>query len=156
MGASGTNLRKTNLWAAPHERAPLVNKNISVQIIDDVAGRNPGRGFLAGKAGLGVVGKNNIEAAAKDRRCDCGTGQKGRKTSTKCYFDRGGFLFHGKIKALADAAREGGLEILRRRLWQNVTTVTVGAAAAGVAGTAKRKRRNSLTAWSRSTASPRR
>ena len=28
----------------------------------------------------------------------------------ECYFDRGGYLFHGKVKALADAAREAGLK----------------------------------------------
>jgi large subunit ribosomal protein L18 len=84
------------------------NKNISVQLIDDVNGVTLASASSLEK-GLGVVGKNNIEAATKvgtaiaDRAIKAGV--------TEAYFDRGGFLFHGKVKALADAAREGGLKI---------------------------------------------
>ena len=84
------------------------NKNISVQLIDDVNGVTLASASSLEK-GLGVVGKNNIEAASKvgtaiaDRAIKAGV--------TEAYFDRGGFLFHGKVKALADAAREGGLKI---------------------------------------------
>ena len=57
---------------------------------------------------LGVVGKNNVEVAAKIGKA---IAERARKAGVdSCYFDRGGFLFHGKIKALADAAREGGLK----------------------------------------------
>jgi large subunit ribosomal protein L18 len=57
---------------------------------------------------LGVVGKNNVEASTK---VGAAIAERAKKAGVaECYFDRGGFLFHGKIKALADAAREGGLK----------------------------------------------
>ena len=58
---------------------------------------------------LGIVGKNNVEAAAK---VGAAIAERARKAGVEeAYFDRGGFLFHGRVKALADAAREGGLKI---------------------------------------------
>ena len=84
------------------------NKNISVQLIDDVNGVTIASASSMEKA-LGVVGKNNVEAAAK-----IGTAIAERAKAAgveEAYFDRGGFLFHGRVKALADAAREGGLKI---------------------------------------------
>ncbi|WP_226779714.1 50S ribosomal protein L18 [Oceaniglobus trochenteri] len=83
------------------------NKNISVQLIDDVNGVTLASASSLEKD-LGFVGKNNVEAAAK-----IGTTIAERAKAAgveQCYFDRGGFLFHGKVKALADAAREGGLK----------------------------------------------
>ena len=82
-------------------------KNISVQLIDDVQGRTLAAASSLEKA-LGVVGKNNVEAAAK---IGAAIAERAKAAGVEeCYFDRGGFLFHGKIKALADAAREGGLK----------------------------------------------
>lgn len=84
------------------------NKNISVQLIDDVRGVTLASASTLEKD-LGLVGKNNVEAATKvgsviaERAKAAGV--------SEAYFDRGGFLFHGKVKALADAAREGGLKI---------------------------------------------
>ncbi len=84
------------------------NKNISVQLIDDVAGKTVASASTLEK-GLGVVGKNNIEAAAK---VGAAIAERAKKAGVEAaYFDRGGFLFHGKVKAVADAAREGGLKI---------------------------------------------
>ncbi len=83
------------------------NKNISVQLIDDVNGVTLASASTMEKA-LGVVGKNNVEAAAK---VGAAIAERAKKAKvSECYFDRGGFLFHGKVKALADAAREGGLK----------------------------------------------
>ena len=84
------------------------SKNISVQLIDDVAGKTVASASSLEKA-LGVVGKNNIEAATK---VGAEIAKRAKKAGVEeAYFDRGGFLFHGKVKALADAAREGGLKI---------------------------------------------
>jgi len=83
------------------------NKNISVQLIDDVNGVTLAAASSQ-EAGLGVVGKNSVEAAAK---VGSAIAERARAAGVEeCYFDRGGFLFHGKVKALAEAAREGGLK----------------------------------------------
>ena len=83
------------------------NKNISVQLIDDVKGVTLASASSLEKD-LGVVGKNNVEAATKVGAL---IAERAKAAGVEeCYFDRGGFLFHGKVKALADAAREGGLK----------------------------------------------
>jgi len=83
------------------------NKNLSVQLIDDLRGVTLAAASTLEKD-LGVVGRNNVEAAAK---VGAAIAERARKAGVEeCYFDRGGFLFHGKVKALADAAREGGLK----------------------------------------------
>lgn len=84
------------------------NKNIFAQLIDDVAGRTLAAASTMEPA-LGMVGKNNIEAATK---VGAAIAERAKAAGVEeAYFDRGGFLFHGKVKALADAAREGGLKI---------------------------------------------
>ena len=83
------------------------SKNISVQLIDDVNGVTLASASSLEK-GLGLVGKNNKEASAKVGSAIAERAQKAGVS--ECYFDRGGFIFHGKVKALADAAREGGLK----------------------------------------------
>ncbi|MBV7408127.1 50S ribosomal protein L18 [Maritimibacter sp. DP1N21-5] len=82
------------------------SKNISAQLIDDVKGVTLASASSLEKD-LGIVGKNNVEAAAKVGSV---IAERAKKAGVEVvYFDRGGFLFHGKVKALADAAREGGL-----------------------------------------------
>jgi len=84
------------------------NKNISVQLIDDLQGTTLASASSLEKD-LGVVGKNNVEAATKVGQA---IAERAKKAGIEeAYFDRGGFLFHGKVKALAEAAREGGLKI---------------------------------------------
>ena len=80
------------------------NKNIYAQIIDDVKGvtlasaSSQEKGKAAGnKDAAAAVGKLIAERAK----------QAGVSTVV---FDRGAYLFHGRVKALADAAREGGLQ----------------------------------------------
>ena len=77
---------------------------IYAQLIDDVKGVT-----IASSSSLELKLKNNnLEAAAavgKD------IAEKAKKAEIKTVvFDRGGYLYHGRVKALADAARENGLE----------------------------------------------
>ena len=77
-------------------------KHIYAQIIDDAQGRT-----LAAASTLGSKGPND-DAAAQVGKDIADAAKKAGVTTV--VFDRGGFLFHGRVKALADAAREGGLE----------------------------------------------
>ena len=79
-------------------------KHIYAQVIDDAEGKT-----LAAASTLGADASGaNVEAAKK---VGSDIAEAAKKVGvTTVVFDRGGFLFHGRVKALADAAREGGLE----------------------------------------------
>ena len=79
-------------------------RHIYAQIIDDAAGKT-----LAAASTLGAKSSGaNLDAAQKVGKDIAAAAKKAGVTTV--VFDRGGFLFHGRVKALADAAREGGLE----------------------------------------------
>ena len=79
-------------------------RHIYAQIIDDKDGRT-----LAAASTLGAKKSGaNVDAASTVGKDIAAAAKKAGVTSV--VFDRGGFLFHGRVKALADAAREGGLE----------------------------------------------
>ena len=78
------------------------NNNIYAQIIDDVNGVT-----LASASSMKMKG-NNTEIAAKVGEAVAKEAKKAK--ITKVVFDRGGYLYNGRVKALADAARENGLE----------------------------------------------
>jgi large subunit ribosomal protein L18 len=85
------------------------SKHISVQVIDDQKGQTVAaastleEGFVKG----GKAGSNKDAATAIGKLIAERAIAKGAK---RVVFDRGSYLFHGRVKALADAAREGGLE----------------------------------------------
>jgi len=83
--------------------------HIYVQIIDDIQGRTLVAASTLDKEMKDLSGHGgNVEAAK--RVGDLLARRAVEKGIKKVVFDRGGFRFHGRIKALADAAREGGLE----------------------------------------------
>ena len=84
------------------------NKEIYAQLVDDVAGKTLVSASSL-EVSLGEVGKNNTQVATA---VGVAIAERAKKAGIKeAYFDRGGYLFHGKVKALAEAAREGGLKI---------------------------------------------
>lgn len=85
------------------------NQNLYTQIIDDIQGQTlAAANTLQADVKDEVKGKTPMETAAAVGRIVAERSQaKGIK---QVVFDRGGFKYHGRIKALADAAREAGLE----------------------------------------------
>ena len=85
------------------------NKNLYVQFIDDVAGKSL-CGISTHSADFKKTKKNGatVEGAAELGKLAAKTAQ-GKKIK-KVVFDRGGNLYHGRIKALAESCREAGLE----------------------------------------------
>jgi large subunit ribosomal protein L18 len=82
-------------------------RHIYAQVIDDNAGKTLASAStldkdLRDKAGASREGAAQVGKAIAERAKQAGV--------SAVVFDRGGFLFHGRVKALADAAREGGLE----------------------------------------------
>ncbi|MEI3498993.1 MAG: 50S ribosomal protein L18 [Bacilli bacterium] len=83
------------------------NGNIFAQIIDDAAGVTLASASSIDKE-LKLENGGNIEAATKVGKLLAKRAKKAK--ITKVSFDRGGYLYHGRVKALAEAARENGLE----------------------------------------------
>ena len=82
-------------------------KHIYAQVIDDAAGRTVASASPLDKDVRGVSGANASAATGVGQRL----AERAKAAGvSSVVFDRGGFLFHGRVKALADAAREGGLE----------------------------------------------
>ena len=86
------------------------DKHIYAQLIDDYAGRTLAAAAttLADVRGEGLKNGGNIEAAKRVGRAIAAKAKDAGVTQVA--FDRGGRMYHGRIKALADGAREGGLK----------------------------------------------
>jgi large subunit ribosomal protein L18 len=91
------------------ERPRLVvhrsNRGITAQLVDDAEGRT-----IASASWLGL--KKSFKGTKTEQAAEVGklVAQAAKKAGVETVvFDRGGYLYHGRVKALADGAREGGL-----------------------------------------------
>jgi large subunit ribosomal protein L18 len=91
------------------ERPRLVvfrsNRGIAAQLVDDVEGKT--------LAAASWLDKRNAKGGKADQATEVGKllAANAKKAGVeRAVFDRGGYLYHGRVKALAEAAREGGLE----------------------------------------------
>jgi large subunit ribosomal protein L18 len=105
-----TRLRKKLAGTTERPRLSVYfsGKNIYAQVIDDTVGKT-----------LASVNTTEADLKAQKPRANAATAttvgkllaeRAKAKNITHVVFDRGGFIYHGKVKALADAAREGGLQ----------------------------------------------
>lgn len=96
---------KKNSNGRPRLSVYRSDKNISVQVIDDATGTTlAAASTLEDRSQKG----SNIEAAQRIGKLIAERAKKAKVEAV--IFDRGGYLFHGRVKALADAAREAGLK----------------------------------------------
>ena len=104
-----TGIRKRVIGTPDRPRLSIYRSlnHVYVQVIDDLAGKTLAsastrdKGFSAGATG-------NVAAA---QAVGAAIAEKAKSAGVKAVaFDRGGFRYHGRVKALADAARKGGLE----------------------------------------------
>ena len=86
--------------------------HIYAQVIDDRTGRTLAAASSAEKAATTTSGgKQSGGNVAAAKEVGIKVAERAKQAGiAKVVFDRGGFLYHGRVKALADAAREGGLE----------------------------------------------
>ena len=97
-------VRKTVTGTAERPRLVVFRslKHISAQLVDDVAQRT-----------IATVGSTKLEGKKTEKSLEVGKQIAARAKEagiTKVVFDRAGYQYHGRVKAVADGAREGGLE----------------------------------------------
>lgn len=98
---------RSNVFGTPEKPRLTVfrsNKDIYAQLIDDVHGKT-----LAAASSNKIADKINKSEKAALVGKDLAE-KAGKAGITTVVFDRNGFLYHGRVKSLADAAREGGLK----------------------------------------------
>jgi len=94
--------------ARPRLAVHFSGQHIYAQVIDDQAGKTVASVNTTEKEFRGPSNRPNVTTA---QRVGKAVAERAlAQNVTQVVFDRGGFLYHGKVKALADAAREGGLQ----------------------------------------------
>jgi large subunit ribosomal protein L18 len=102
------NLLRTALGVRPRLSVHRSGRHIYAQVIDDEAGRTIAAASTVDKD-LRETVKNGADKAAATAVGKLIAERAKAAGVTAVVFDRGGYIYHGRVKALADAAREGGL-----------------------------------------------
>ena len=98
---------RARAYGRPRLSVHRSSRHIYAQVIDDASGHTVVAASTLEKDVRGSTGATREAAAEVGRRL----AERAKAAGlTAVVFDRGGFLYHGRVKALADAAREGGLE----------------------------------------------
>lgn len=85
------------------------HKHLYVQLVDDLAGKTVLGLSTRDEAFKGAASKGNVSAAAELGKLVAAAARK--QGIANVVFDRGGNLYHGRVKALAEAVRAGGLQV---------------------------------------------
>lgn len=107
LGRRHRRVRKKVVGTAERPRLAVYrsNRHIYAQVIDDFEGRTLAAASTVTLSNGGKQPKDQAKAVGLDL-----AGKAKAAGITRVTFDRGGFRYHGRIQALADGAREGGLE----------------------------------------------